>query len=192
VDNYEEYNQIRPYLAGDEYILWQGRPEKGHIFTRYDFYMVPFSLLWGGFAIFWELSVIASGAPFFFKLWGIPFVLVGLYLIAGRFFVQQYMRKRTVYVITDKRVLQIRGGKMASLDRRTLPEIQLSVNRDGSGTIVFGNGYGLGPWARTWHRGVGMDGSMYGPSPRSARYGCVVLENIPDVNQVYRILMEKQ
>ena len=191
LDDYKEYNQFREYLSGDEYIIWQGRPEKGHIFCKYDFYMVPFSLLCGGFAIFWEASVIASGGPFFFKLWGIPFVLVGLYMIVGRFFVQQYMRGRTRYAITDKRVLQIRGGKLTCLDRNALPEIQLTVNRDGSGTIAFGNGYSFQPWGQHAFRGfVGMHGNMYGPSMRPARYDRPILENIRDVNQVYHILME--
>ncbi len=116
LDDYKEYNQFREYLSGDEYIIWQGRPEKGHIFCKYDFYMVPFSLLWGGFAIFWEASVIASGGPFFFKLWGIPFVLVGLYMIVGRFFVQQYMRGRTRYAITDKRKTDLSGPKCSAGD----------------------------------------------------------------------------
>ncbi len=177
LDDYKEYNQFREYLSGDEYIIWQGRPEKGHI--RSEERRVG------------KECVIASGGPFFFKLWGIPFVLVGLYMIVGRFFVQQYMRGRTRYAITDKRVLQIRGGKLTCLDRNALPEIQLTVNRDGSGTIAFGNGYSFQPWGQHAFRGfVGMHGNMYGPSMRPARYDRPILENIRDVNQVYHILME--
>ena len=57
---YEEkdYQWARPYLGNDESILWKGKPEKLHLLELTDIYMIPFSLLWTGFAIFWEYSVL--------------------------------------------------------------------------------------------------------------------------------------
>ena len=59
--------------------------------------MIPFSLLWCGFAVFWETMAMRMPGPFFgpglfFRLWGIPFVFVGLYFVFGRFFADALAR----------------------------------------------------------------------------------------------------
>jgi predicted Rdx family selenoprotein len=103
--------------------------------------MIPFSLLWGGFAMFWEYSVLRHSSSAEFALWGIPFVLIGLYLIVGRFFVDAFQRARTVYAVTDRRILIVRtwwNKEVTSVSSKPLPEISLTEKSDGSGTITFG------------------------------------------------------
>ena len=134
----EEYEWAQPYLAGGEYIIWQGRPEKGGLFTRQEMFMIPFSLVWCGFAIYWEITAVKSGAPLFFKAWGMMFVLMGLYLVFGRFITQKRKLDRARYVITDKKIMLLQSGKMEVLDRNTLPPLSLSVGKDGKGTINIG------------------------------------------------------
>jgi len=73
-------------LGKGEELLWTGQPKSGVYLEARDAIMVPFSLLWCGFAIFWEGSVLVQNAPLIFKLWGIPFVCIGLYMVVGRFF----------------------------------------------------------------------------------------------------------
>jgi hypothetical protein len=94
--DYDIINELRPNVSSDEKLIWTGKPKTGIILRSSDAFLIPFSLLWGGFAIFWESSVVATGARFFFKLWGIPFVLVGLYITVGRFFVDAKKRANTV------------------------------------------------------------------------------------------------
>ena len=167
---------LSSYLNPDETILWRGKPGKGHLLTKSDVFMIPFSLMWGGFAVFWEASVLAQGAPLLFKLWGIPFVLVGLYLIVGRFFHKSLLRKRTEYVVTDRRILRRCGKRVDILNKNSLPPMQTTVNADGSGSIVFG-----APAA-------GLEGLAVRSSFWPGRSGEFTMDTIPEISRVLRAI----
>jgi len=62
--------ELREHLSKDEKLLWTGKPSDGIIFRGSDVFMIPFSLMWGGFAIFWV--VMAASASVFFAMFGIP------------------------------------------------------------------------------------------------------------------------
>jgi len=51
---------VQPELLSGETLLWAGQPNPRVIFRLEDFIMIPFSLLWGGFAIFWEAEVLGG------------------------------------------------------------------------------------------------------------------------------------
>lgn len=128
-------------LLDGEKILWLGRPGQGLLFTGRDCFLIPFSLLWCGFVIFWETMVVRSNAPGFFKLWGVPFILAGLYLTVGRFAVDAWLRGKTRYALTSRRILIARSGafgKVTSVSLDRLPEVQLTERADSRGTIRFG------------------------------------------------------
>jgi hypothetical protein len=132
---------ISKELQRDEKLLWTGRPAQGVMFKANDLFMVPFSFMWGGFAVFWEYSVFTSDAPIFFRLWGIPFVAIGLYMIFGRFFFEAKKRAETIYGLTDKRAIIISGlfsKKTTSINLKNIPEVQVTQKPDGSGTIILG------------------------------------------------------
>ena len=174
--------EIRRELTGQERIIWTGRPRQGIVMRPSDGIMIPFSLLWGGFAIFWETGAIRSGAPFFFMLWGIPFVLVGLYMIFGRFFVDSKQRERTFYGLTDQRVIIVSGltgRKVKSLNLRTLSDVSLNEKSDRTGTITFGP---TNPMASWW------GGTAWPGAPQ----GAPSFEMIPDAKRIYEQLREAQ
>jgi hypothetical protein len=131
---------LRPYLQPGEGLLWWGRPRQGFMLTARDVLLVPFSLAWGGFAIFWETLVVSGDDPsVLFALWGVPFVLIGLYMIAGRFFHDAWKRSRTIYGLTAQRALILRGDRFSALPLADAGKIRLQGGADGGrGTIVFG------------------------------------------------------
>ena len=154
----EAQARLQTYIQPGERILWTGQPDPRRLFGLKDLFLVPFSLMWAGFAIFWEGLVLfgmassSGGPPVFFVFWGIPFVLVGQYFIWGRFLFKRWDRKRTVYAVTNQRVLVLRGRSLQSGFLNQLPNINQSSRGDGSGSLEFGVGappFGPGAWADT-------------------------------------------
>ncbi len=128
-------------LRPGERLLWSGRPVMRRFVMRGSVLLIPFTLLWLAFAVFWEASVLGSKAPGIFALWGIPFVAIGLYVAFGRFLVAGREARRTIYGLTDERVLIIGGAfsvRITELLLRTLPSPTLESGSDGVGTITFG------------------------------------------------------
>ena len=156
------FDVFAPELLPGESILWTGRPDPRVIFHSEDVFMIPFSLMWGGFAIFWLLGAsgiwdIWSNHPsrsfqWFGIIWGTPFVLAGQYLIWGRFVSASWKKKRTYYAITNRRALIVEHGlrsrnvTTASFD--ALQVIDKKVRSDGIGSIAFG-----GPVTGRWGAG---------------------------------------
>ena len=153
-------------LDAGESLLWSGQPRKGIVFRGSDIFMIPFSITWGGFAIFFAASVLFptrddAGSPVFVGvLFAIPFVLIGLYMMFGRFIVDAIQREHSCYGVTDHRAIIVTGladrrpapdvgvvtalvatfspRKVKSLDLRTMSDVSMTERSGGSGTIMFG------------------------------------------------------
>jgi hypothetical protein len=174
---------FREEIDTDERILWSGLPKQGLILRPSDAFVIPFSLLWGGFTILWETMAVTSGAPISFMLWGIPFVLVGLYLIVGRFFVDAKQREKTYYALTNERVIILSGlfrRDIRSLNLKNLSDINLSVKNDASGTIMFGPSHPMA-W---WYSGLAWPGMGRNTTP--------AFEMINNAKRVYDLLRKAQ
>jgi hypothetical protein len=180
----EAQNRVARELESGERLLWNGRPNSRRWLYAQDAVLVPFSIMWGGFAIFWEASVLSSSGArnsVIFPLWGVPFVLIGLYLMVGRFFARRWMRRRTLYAVTDQRVISIvpswlRGERTTSVWLGSYPPVEKRLARDGQGTLWIG----LFPLTNRW---LATDSGW--PGGRSAMANAIVFADIENVDDVY-------
>lgn len=182
-DTKQAEHKIREYLERDEKLIWTGIPRRGLTLRPGDALMIPFSLLWGGFAIYWEYSVINIGGPIFMVIFGIPFVVIGLYMIFGRFFYEAAARKNTMYGITQDRILILSGLFSRSVESHNINTLQtatLTEKPNGSGTIVLAAESKM----HAMFRGSSWPGMGNKLAP--------ALDMIPDARKVYRLITELQ
>jgi len=182
---------FKPDLQKDEKIVWSGQPTPS-IFSAGDIFVIPFSLMWGGFAYFWEFSVITmylqkhNPGLLFMVAWGIPFVVIGSYMIFGRFIVQSWQQKNTFYAVTNQRVLILstfRGRSTQAIFLAAVPTVSKTVNNKGVGSIYFGDTFfpvnsTLAPNAVMLRRGNTLVQSGF--------------NNIKDVNKVYDLISKQK
>jgi hypothetical protein len=138
--------KVQPEMMSGERVYWAETPNPSVIFHSDDWAIVPFSLLWGGFAIFWEAGVLGywgngprSGSPsLFMAIWGIPFIVMGQYMIWGRFLYDAWLKKRTYYAVTNRRVLVLQESwkrKMNWMFLEAIPTIESEGEM--TGTLWF-------------------------------------------------------
>ena len=176
-------HELQRELGVQEKLLWAGQPRQGLLLRPSDTFLIPFSLLWAGFAVFWEATVVRAGAPFLFKLLGVPFVLIGIYIVLGRFFVDARQRRRAFYGVTNQRVMIVSGlfgRSVQSLDLSSLPGLSLDEKASGHGTISFG----INQAPYTWFQGTGW------PTGRGRYTPC--FDSIADARPVYELIRKAQ
>jgi hypothetical protein len=152
-------------------------------FAPRDALLVPFSGAWLAFAVFWEWSVLQQhGAPGFFVLWGAMFVAIGVSMAVGRFFVDAWVRGRTLYAITDQRALLLRRVNSEKLITATFAACVVERRADGSGNLRFGGrADNFSFFASAAQRG---DFSMWVPALSTQ----VEFVGVPDILAVYRLV----
>ena len=143
-----------------------------------DMILIPISIILVGFAFGLDYSMTQFEAPFIFKIAGVLFAAVGIYVGAIRLVLDRWRRQHTFYSITSKRVLVISGRKkkLSTLPLKNIDRLDKTEEKDGSGFIIFGNTNPLWPW-------------LIGKFVMSATSvpGLILL---PDVNVVFNLLEE--
>ncbi|MEO1645680.1 MAG: PH domain-containing protein [Chloroflexota bacterium] len=163
------------YLLPDEELLWSGKPASGSIFSAQDIFLIPFSLLWGGFALFWTSSTAGMGAPPFFLLFGTLFVVIGQYLIWGRFVHKYWVRRGTTYAITDKRVFVLNQAFGANLTTYQIDKLDTVILKRRAvlfeeSSLLSSKRNGWATWSGDMHAG------LYGLSDAERVFG--ILQSI--------------
>lgn len=189
---YDAYEVMRRELSGSEKLVWAGMPRQGIRFKPSDRFMIPFSMAWGGFALFWEYTAVTTSGwqdtfDYVFPLFGLPFVLIGLHLMIGRFFFDSRRRGRTFYALTNQRVIIASGQHsktVKSLDLDSLGQMVYVEQSDGSGSISFGSGV-IEPLYYVNESSNTMRSRR--PSVRPTQF-----ELIEDVKQVYNKIKHQQ
>jgi hypothetical protein len=180
---------IERELSPGERLVWSGQPRGGFRLRAADAFLIPFSVAWCGFAVFWEVMALKiagkGGDPIaaVFPLFGVPFVIVGLYLVFGRFVVDARVRERTFYGITNERIIIVSGlfgRRTKSLNLRTLSDISLTERPDGSGTITFGPSHPLGHWFAS------------GAWPGAGQYTAPGFHMIDRAKEIYDVIRQAQ
>ena len=132
---------IERQLSVGEQVLWYGRPRQGLVLRAGDAFFIPFTLLWCATVLNGARAAIARDHVAAFPLIYLPFALVALYLLVGRFVLDIERRSTTDYAVTRDRILIVSHGfrkAVTSLPLATLADITLSTTASGAGSIVFG------------------------------------------------------
>ncbi len=183
MDTFRAERLVRGDLQSEEKLLWVGQPRQGLRFTASDLLALPFAVFWCGFVAVWEWIAIRQQAGLIFVLWGVPFALVGLHMLVGRFFTDARRRSRTFYGLTSRRVLIIVHGSRKNVESYgldALPQVTFSEGSNRRGTILLWGG----PLANALFAVAGGARNRRSVLPR--------LDDIEDARSVYDRLIRAQ
>lgn len=132
-------------LQAGERVLWSGKRLARVSWGGLAIWL--FAVPWTAFSLFWmagaSMGAQAGSETFGFLAWafplfGLPFVLVGLGMMAAPF-LPLFGASRTMFAITDRRVLRIAlfGSRLwtKSVELKEIREFSRSEGRDGEGDL---------------------------------------------------------
>lgn len=180
------YEALSGQLSRGEHVVWIGKPDPRRHFSPADKFLLPFTILWLAFAMLGIVGSVSSanthnaGGAIFPAIW---FGVIAVYLGLVRFIVKARRKRRTLYAITDRRVLALvrrrRGDHLNTGYLNALPGVNERLRRDGSGSVIFGSpSFRDGLYANS-----GLEFSWLGSGP-------LAFYDIKDAAQVARLVRE--
>lgn len=101
------HTEVKEKYFKNDKVLWEGTPVKVPLFSKSDFLLVPFSLIFGGFLLAYAIVsavMLFLGQSILFSLAGITFLLLGTYIIFIRLWYRKKRISREIYFVTNKRL----------------------------------------------------------------------------------------
>lgn len=147
---------LRKYIDKElrgERLLWAGQPDP-KIALKSLIGIWIFAIPWTAFALFWETMAVGGWVTGTTKgmqgwsglvmvLFGIPFVAIGLGMMAGPFWAARTARN-SIYVLTDQRLVYVTEKRGGFTTKTTWPadihSLSKSVNNDGKGSLKISYG----------------------------------------------------
>jgi hypothetical protein len=144
--------RLQSELQPGERLVWAGQP-RADLAARPAWFMVPCRVFFTGFSLFWivgagGMAALAGGVnggfgSLFgcFPCFGIPFVLIGLFMVASPIWLRRQAHK-TLYALTDRRAIVFeptwfRTVTVRSYTAAGLSHLSRRERPDGSGDLVF-------------------------------------------------------
>jgi hypothetical protein len=175
-------NEFTDYLREDEQLLWSGKPKFGILFRSKDFIQVPFAAGWLYFMVSDLIMLEEGGFPNRIHPMLLLFVVVGLYMLIGRFIHEMIQRHYSYYAVTNQRVMVKSGifsSQIQSTSLNSVASIQLIEKRSGQGSLTFET---VGNLARI---------SLLN-NKANTQSAPLSFEKINEVRQVYGLITEAQ
>jgi len=168
-------NRLNAELAPDEQLFWVGQPRLD-LATRPAFFLVPFGIVFGGFALVWMVGAGALTGGLMVPC-GLPFLAVGLGLIASPVWLRRRARN-ILYALTNRRALVWEPGWFGASTVRSyaaagLGRMSRTERSDGSGDLVFEE------FTTVSNSGNGMHSS-------TTRRGFLGIDNVREVEDMVR------
>jgi hypothetical protein len=145
--------ELERELAPGERVVWSGQPVPKR-YTRGSWGLVLFGIPWTAFSVFGTTVAafvgartmkgddpMSTGFRWFFPLFGVPFILIGVGLLSSPWWGRR-RAGRVLYAITDRRALVLepawRGSRtVKSFGPAEIQSLERTEHADRSGDLIF-------------------------------------------------------
>ncbi|MEP3525110.1 MAG: hypothetical protein ABJN24_06760 [Hyphomicrobiales bacterium] len=173
------------YFYDGEKLLWEGQPDtRIFLMSLGDKYRLILAVLWVLFLIYFYNESFDEGALVLVRFFqGLPlwalFLLIGaaVYFTIGRWIMDSYIRRHTIYAISNKRAFIARSAFGKKLDHLPiLPTMKIDIAQGELGAITFMEKKSI---FKNWNKWGVEDGSF-------------TFRGLPEPEKVYAVIEKLQ